>query len=87
MEHDPLRCGGDALVALIQRRQLGEHGIIRVGHGEGLREGFGTRNIVEILGLLMVEGVCCLLYGCSLGFQVCCIPLRKLMQGIDYESR
>lgn len=38
----------------------------------------------------MVEGVCCLLYGCSLGFQVCCIPLRsscKVLITIQDEMR
>lgn len=29
-----MRRGGNALVALVQRRQLGEHSIICVGHGE-----------------------------------------------------
>ena len=33
MEHDPLGRGGDALMALVERRQLREHGIVRVGHG------------------------------------------------------
>lgn len=37
MEHDPLCCGGDALMRLVQRRELRENCIIGVGHGECTR--------------------------------------------------
>ncbi len=43
MEHDPLRRGGDAFMALVQRRKLREHRIIRVGHGRQMTsEGLET---------------------------------------------
>lgn len=42
MEHNPLCGGGYALVTLVQRRQLGEHGIIRVGHGGWMAERLGS---------------------------------------------
>ena len=46
MEHDPLRRSGDALMTFIEGGQLGENGIIRVGHGrdEGLVESFAVWN-------------------------------------------
>jgi len=45
MEHDPLSCGRNAVVALIQTRQTRQHSIVVVGHVEKDRRGVWSRGL------------------------------------------
>ena len=36
MEHNPLGYGDYAVLGLAQRRELGENGVVGVGHGDGV---------------------------------------------------
>lgn len=52
MKHDPLRDGDNALLALVQSRQLGLDGIVCVGHGKLI----GGQREMLALGKLEVRG-------------------------------